>query len=109
TQDENHGALVARLLRDAAVREEDLAHVRAQLATAERELLKSEHDLQEAERERDDLRAIRDALTPPALPDRPGLDLAATFLPAGAERVSGDFYLVAEGPDDATVLVIGDV
>jgi Stage II sporulation protein E (SpoIIE) len=26
-----------------------------------------------------------------------------------AERVSGDFYLVAEGPQDATVLVVGDV
>jgi serine phosphatase RsbU (regulator of sigma subunit) len=34
--------------------------------------------------------------------------LAAAFVPA-AERVSGDFYLVAEGPQDATVLVVGDV
>jgi serine phosphatase RsbU (regulator of sigma subunit) len=30
-------------------------------------------------------------------------------LPAEAERVSGDFYLVAEGPQDSTTLVIGDV
>jgi sigma-B regulation protein RsbU (phosphoserine phosphatase) len=37
------------------------------------------------------------------------LELAAAFLPAFAERVSGDFYLVAEGPQDSTVLVIGDV
>jgi serine phosphatase RsbU (regulator of sigma subunit) len=42
------------------------------------------------------------------LPQRPGLELAAAFVPA-AERVSGDFYLVAEGPQDATVLVVGDV
>jgi serine phosphatase RsbU (regulator of sigma subunit) len=43
------------------------------------------------------------------LPQRPGLELAAAFLPAAAERVSGDFYLVAEGPRDSTVLVVGDV
>jgi serine phosphatase RsbU (regulator of sigma subunit) len=61
-----------------------------------------EHELQ-------DLRAIRDALTPPELPRRPGLELAAAFLPAIAEQVSGDFYLVAEGPQDSTVLVVGDV
>jgi hypothetical protein len=41
---------------------------------------------------------------------------SATRLGAGrrlpaieAERVSGDFYLVAEGPQDSTLLVIGDV
>ena len=51
-----------------------------------------------AEHELKDLRAIRDALTPPELPRRPGLVLAAAHLPAAAERVSGDFYLVAEGP-----------
>ena len=30
-------------------------------------------------------------------------------MPADAEQVSGDFYLVAEGPQDSTLLVIGDV
>ncbi len=65
--------------------------------------------LEAAEHELDDLRAIRDALTPPELPQRPGLELAAAFLPASAERVSGDFYLVCEGPQDSTVLVVGDV
>ena len=65
--------------------------------------------LDTAEHELDDLRAIRDALTPPELPQRPGLDLAAAFLPTAAEQVSGDFYLVAEGPQDSTVLVVGDV
>jgi serine phosphatase RsbU (regulator of sigma subunit) len=62
-----------------------------------------------AEHELEDLRAIRDALTPPELPERTGLQLAAAFLPAAAEQVSGDFYLVAEGPQDSTVLVVGDV
>ena len=87
--------LIARLRREAEVRDEELAALRARLDAAELEL--------------EDLRAIRDALTPPELPRRPGLELAAAFLPAGAERVSGDFYLVAEGPQDSTLLVIGDV
>ncbi|HYM56363.1 MAG TPA: SpoIIE family protein phosphatase [Solirubrobacteraceae bacterium] len=86
--------LNARLREEAAVREGDLAVLRERLEAAEHEL--------------EDLRAIRDALTPPELPQRPGLELAAAFLPA-AEQVSGDFYLVAEGPQDSTVLVIGDV
>ena len=86
--------LIARLRSEAGVREDDLADLRRQLGAAEHEL--------------EDLRAVRDALTPPELPERPGIDLAAAFLPA-AERVSGDFYLVAEGPQNATILVVGDV
>ena len=87
--------LNARLREEAAVREGDLTLLRERLEAAEHEL--------------EDLRAIRDALTPPDLPQRPGLELAAAFLPAAAEQVSGDFYLVAEGPQDSTVLVVGDV
>jgi serine phosphatase RsbU (regulator of sigma subunit) len=87
--------LVARLRRDADVRDEELSALRERLEAAEHEL--------------GDLRAIRDALTPPELPERPGLELAAVFLPAGAEKVSGDFYLVAEGPQGSTMLVVGDV
>jgi serine phosphatase RsbU (regulator of sigma subunit) len=86
--------LIARLRREAAVRDAQLTDLQARLAEAEREL--------------DDLRAIRDALTPSELPERPGVQLAAAFVPA-AERVSGDFYLVAEGPQGSTVLVVGDV
>jgi sigma-B regulation protein RsbU (phosphoserine phosphatase) len=86
--------LIARLRREAAVHAGDVASLRERLDSAE-------HELQ-------DLRAIRDALTPPELPRRPGLDLAAAFLPVADERVSGDFYLVAEGPQDSTVLVVGD-
>jgi serine phosphatase RsbU (regulator of sigma subunit) len=87
--------LNARLRAEATVREADLAVLRGRLEAAEHEL--------------EDLRAIRDALTPPDLPQRPGLQLAAAFLPAAAEQVSGDFYLVAEGPQESTVLVVGDV
>lgn len=86
--------LIARLRREAVVHAGDVAALDARLEAAE-------HELQ-------DLRAIRDALTPPELPQRPGLDLAAAFMPATAEQVSGDFYLVAEGPQDSTVLVVGD-
>jgi sigma-B regulation protein RsbU (phosphoserine phosphatase) len=87
--------LIARLRREAAVREGDVVALRERLEAAEHELV--------------DLRAIRDALTPPELPQRPGLELGAAFLPAAAEQVSGDFYLVAEGPQDSTVLIVGDV
>ncbi len=86
--------LIARLQREVNAHDVDLAALRERLDRAEDELA--------------DLRAIRDALTPPELPVRPGLDLAAAFLPA-AERVSGDFYLVAAGPEDTSVLVVGDV
>jgi serine phosphatase RsbU (regulator of sigma subunit) len=86
--------LIARLQLEVNAHDGDLAALRERLDLAEDELA--------------DLRAIRDALTPPDLPVRPGLDLAAAFLPA-AERVSGDFYLVAAGPADTTVLVVGDV
>jgi serine phosphatase RsbU (regulator of sigma subunit) len=88
-------ALIARLREEAAVREGDLAVLRGRLEAAEHEL--------------EDLRAIRDALTPPELPRRAGLELAAAFLPAAAEQISGDFYLAAAGPQDSTVLVVGDV
>ena len=87
--------LIARLRSDAAVRDDDVVGLLERLEAAEHEL--------------GDLRAIRDALTPPELPQRPGLELAAAFLPAHAEQLSGDFYLVAEGPQDSTVLVVGDV
>ena len=86
--------LIARLRGEAQLHDAQLATLRERLAAAEHEL--------------EDLRAIRDALTPPQLPERPGLKLAAAFVPA-AEQVSGDFYLVAEGPQDSTLLVIGDV
>lgn len=85
-REQRHEALIARLRSEAGVRE----HLGA-----------AEHELE-------DLRAVRDALTPPELPERPGVELAAACPPA-AERVSGDFYLVVERPQDATVLVVGDV
>jgi sigma-B regulation protein RsbU (phosphoserine phosphatase) len=94
-RDIRNDTLIERLRREAVVQAEDFATLTERLAVAEHEL--------------EDLRAVRDALTPPQLPQRPGLELAATFIPALSEQVSGDFYLVAEGPQDSTVLVVGDV
>jgi serine phosphatase RsbU (regulator of sigma subunit) len=94
-RDIRNDTLIERLRREAVVQAEDFATLTERLAAAENEL--------------EDLRAVRDALTPPQLPERPGLDLAAAFVPASAAQVSGDFYLVAEGPQESTVLVIGDV
>ncbi len=56
----------------------------------------------------EDLEAIRSALTPAALPDAAGLDVAAAFVPS-MHGVSGDFYLIAHPPDGSTVAIVGDV
>jgi serine phosphatase RsbU (regulator of sigma subunit) len=92
--EQRQDSLIERLRREAALRDDELSGLRGRLEVAEHEL--------------EDLRAIRDALTPSKLPRRPGLELAAAFVPA-ADQVSGDFYLVAEGPQDSTLLVVGDV
>lgn len=86
--------VVERLRREARVHDDVITRLLERLAADELEL--------------NDLRPIRDALTPPELASRPGVDLAASFLPA-TDGVSGDFYLLAEGPHEATVLVVGDV
>ncbi len=64
------------------------------------------------ERERDaelaELRAMRATLVPAELPQRDDLRFATCFVPA-MSGVAGDFYLVAAGPGDTTVVVVGDV
>lgn len=56
----------------------------------------------------DELEAIRAALTPATLPELPGVDAAAAFIPS-EHGVSGDFYLLTNGPDGSTVAIVGDV
>jgi serine phosphatase RsbU (regulator of sigma subunit) len=56
----------------------------------------------------EELEAIRAALTPSSLPELPGVDAGAAFV-ASEYGVSGDFYLLTNGPDDSTVAVVGDV
>lgn len=59
-------------------------------------------------RELVELREVQAALAPPEAPPRPALDLASVYVPA-EEGAAGDFYLVAPGPGDTTVMVVGDV
>lgn len=56
----------------------------------------------------DELRALRAALTPTALPETPGVDAGAVFVPS-EHGVSGDFYLLTNAPDGSAVAVVGDV
>ena len=56
----------------------------------------------------EELEAIRAALTPSALPQLPGIDAAAAFVPS-EHGVSGDFYLLTNGPDSSAVAIVGDV
>jgi serine phosphatase RsbU (regulator of sigma subunit) len=55
-------------------------------------------------------RTLQRSLLPPALPDVPGLELAARYRAAGDENeVGGDFYDVFRGRGDFWTLLIGDV
>jgi sigma-B regulation protein RsbU (phosphoserine phosphatase) len=56
----------------------------------------------------EELEAIRSALTPSTLPQLPDVDAGAAFV-ASEYGVSGDFYLLTNGPDDSTIAVVGDV
>ena len=86
--------MIERLRREAELRDAELATLRERSRRRPNEL--------------EDLRAIRDALTPGAArAPRPGS--RGGLRTRAAEQVSGDFYLVAEGPRDSTLLVIGDV
>jgi hypothetical protein len=64
--------------------------------------------LRRLEHSAEELEAIRAALAPADLPDLPGIDAAAAFVPSEL-GVSGDFYLLTNGPDGSTVAVVGDV
>jgi serine phosphatase RsbU (regulator of sigma subunit) len=64
--------------------------------------------LRRLEHSADELEAIRAALAPADLPDIPRVDAAAAFLPSEL-GVSGDFYLLTNGPDGSTIAIVGDV
>ncbi len=55
----------------------------------------------------EELELIRAALTPASLPDLPNIDAGAAFAPSEL-GVSGDFYLLTNGPGGSTVVVVGD-
>jgi serine phosphatase RsbU (regulator of sigma subunit) len=56
----------------------------------------------------EELEAIRAALAPAELPELADVDAAAAFVPSEL-GVSGDFYLLTNGPDGSTVAIVGDV
>lgn len=56
----------------------------------------------------EELEAIRAALTPATLPELTDVDAAAAFIPS-EYGVSGDFYLLTNGPDGSTLAIVGDV
>jgi serine phosphatase RsbU (regulator of sigma subunit) len=56
----------------------------------------------------EELEDIQAALTPSRLLDVPDVDAAAAFVPSD-HGVSGDFYLLTNGPDESTVAIVGDV
>jgi serine phosphatase RsbU (regulator of sigma subunit) len=56
----------------------------------------------------EELEDIQAALTPSRLLDVPDVDAAAAFVPSD-HGVSGDFYLLTNGPDGSTVAIVGDV
>ena len=62
----------------------------------------------EGERNIAELRDLQEALAPPEMPSRPALEMASCYVPAEG-GAGGDFFLVAPGPRDTTLVVIGDV
>ena len=78
------------------------------LVRAERSLRRATRVIAEQDQELAELRVLQRALTPAEPPARPRLELASCFL-AAEDGVAGDFDLVAPGPGDATVFVVGDV
>ncbi len=55
-------------------------------------------------------RTLQRSLLPPHLPEIPGVELGAEYLPAGeANEVGGDFYDVINAVEDGWICAIGDV
>ncbi len=84
-----------------AIRALAFALVVAVVSVLRERLIVLEHSAEELE-------AIRAALTPSTLPELPSVDAGAAFV-ASEYGVSGDFYLLTNGPDNSTIAVVGDV
>ncbi|HVM40846.1 MAG TPA: SpoIIE family protein phosphatase [Acidimicrobiia bacterium] len=62
-----------------------------------------------AEIERTAATTLQESLIPGALPDVPGMEFAARYVPGGVGEVGGDWYDVAWLPSGCLLVVIGDV
>jgi serine phosphatase RsbU (regulator of sigma subunit) len=56
----------------------------------------------------EELEDIRAALTPAEVVDLANVDAATAFVPSD-HGVSGDFFLLTNGPDGSTIAIVGDV
>jgi serine phosphatase RsbU (regulator of sigma subunit) len=56
----------------------------------------------------EELETIQAALIPSSLPELLNADVGAAFVPS-EYGVTGDFYLITNGPDESSVAVVGDV
>jgi serine phosphatase RsbU (regulator of sigma subunit) len=84
-----------------AVRALAFAAVVAAVSVVRERVMALEHSAEELE-------DIRAALTPASLPALREVDAGAAFAPSD-HGVSGDFYLLTNGPDGSAVAVVGDV
>jgi phosphoserine phosphatase RsbU/P len=77
----------------------------------EEELLRAKQRAEESEARAQDLaQTLQDTLLPPSPPDIPGLDIATSYLPAGAGgEVGGDFYDVFQIGEGDWAITLGDV
>jgi phosphoserine phosphatase RsbU/P len=77
----------------------------------ERELLGAKQRAEESEARATLLaRTLQQTLIPPAVPNIPGLDVAAVYRPAGAgEEIGGDFYDIFEIGSGDWAIAVGDV
>ncbi|MDT3442454.1 MULTISPECIES: PP2C family protein-serine/threonine phosphatase [unclassified Pseudofrankia] len=62
------------------------------------------------ERQRSVVETLQRAILPRTLPELPGMELVARYLPAGRDvEVGGDWYDAVVRPDGSVTLVVGDV
>jgi serine phosphatase RsbU (regulator of sigma subunit) len=110
--------MLARDINPAETQGSDLAAAAFRLATfcvagyafgwlvEERRALRKVVD--ESQRQMAELLDLQEALAPPQMPSRPQLELASVYVPAEG-GAGGDFFLVAPGPGETTIVVVGDV
>jgi serine phosphatase RsbU (regulator of sigma subunit) len=84
-----------------AVRLVVFAGVAVAVSAVRERLIRLEHSAEELE-------DIQAALTPTKIIDMPDVDIGTAFVPSD-HGVSGDFFLVTNGPDGSTVAIVGDV